>query len=123
GNEDIGPMTAAAGCLEHAPCPLDVALERGQRAAVGDANNRVGRQMEDGLHLVLGESAFEQRLILDTTADNVDAGNQAGPGQLRAAHLIAHQPDDVSAALDEGPCGPGTDQAGTPSDEDPTVAP
>src|SRR2546423_1766506 len=116
-------MAAAACGFEHAPRPLDVALERGQRTAVGDADNRLCRQVENGLDLVLGERALEQWLILGGAADDVDAGEETGPGQLGAAHLITHQTDDVSTALDEGLCGPGADEAGAAGDEDTAGAP
>ena len=79
--------------------------------------------MKDGLNLVLGKGAFEQRLILDGSADNVDAAIEAGTNQFGAAHGIADQADNVGAVLEQGACGPGTDEAGTAGDEDAAVAP
>ena len=63
GDDDLLDRRAAAAGLQQRPGALDVGLEGGDRVAVGDADDGLRRQVDDGVDLVLAERAFEQSLV------------------------------------------------------------
>src|SRR5262249_48277940 len=66
---------------------------------------------------------LDERPVLDGAADDVDAPVEPAADQLGAGHAVAHQADDVGAAFEQGPDGPGPDEPGAAGDEDAPVAP
>src|SRR5262249_24652354 len=109
--------------LQQTPGSFDVRLERGQRTAVGDADDRLRCEVEDGLDLVLGEDALQAALTFERAVDDVDTAVKPGTHQLRAVDLVADEADDVSALLKEQSRRPGADESRAAGDEDAPVAP
>ena len=114
---------AAPAGLEQRPGAADVRVERGDRIAVGDADGRLRRQVEDRRDLVLAERALERLLIAHVAADDADPVEQSGGDQLRARHPVAHQATTSAPGASELPHEPAAEQAGGAGHEDGPVAP
>ena len=86
-------------------------VETGLRFAIAD--DRLRREVEHRVDLVLAERALEQRLIADVAADDLDALEQAAAHELGLRHPVAHEADDVGAcARASRRTQPAADQAG-----------
>src|SRR5262249_59193396 len=114
---------AAPRCLQQTPCSFDIRLERGQRTAVGDADDRLRCEVEDGLDLVLGEDALQAALTFEGAVDDVDATVETGTHQLRAVDLVADEADDVSATVEQQSRRPGANESRAAGDEHAALAP
>lgn len=79
--------------------------------------------MDDGLHLVLAEGAFEEGLVGDIAADEGDAIAEAAAEEVGARLLVADEADDVGAEVDEAAHDPAADETGAAGDEGGSIAP
>ena len=79
--------------------------------AVGDADDRLGGQVEDGVDFVFAERALRYRLVADVAADDLDAFDQPRAHELGLRHPVAHQADDVGPGLGKRRDEPAADQA------------
>ena len=73
GGDDDALDAGPAASLHHRPGAADVRLKGRHRIAVGDAHDRLGRQMEHRIDLVLAQDALYQRRVADVAEDDVDA--------------------------------------------------
>ena len=68
-------------------------VEIGLRLAIAD--DRLGRQVDDRVDLVLAEGPLEHRLVAHVAADQLDPVGQAAADELALGHPVADQADDV----------------------------
>src|SRR5262249_50637425 len=80
--------------------PLDVRLEGRDRVAVGDPDDRLGRQVEGRGDLELAQGPLDRRLVADVAADDLHPVDQPGPHQLALGHPVAHQADHVRPGVE-----------------------
>ena len=105
GENDLGDLRAPPAGLEEAPGAGDVRFERGDGVPIGDRDDGLRREVNDGLDLVFTQDPLQGRLIANVTADHLDALELARPDELALGHPVTNQANDVSPALDE-PCSP-----------------
>ena len=61
----------APASLEHAPGPLNIAVESRHRIAVGDADDGLGGKVDHDAGLIFADGAFEQVAVADVAADEL----------------------------------------------------
>ena len=71
------------------------------RVAPGNTHDGLGRQMKDGVDLVLPQHSFHQTLILDLAMSDFDPVNEALRDQFTLGHPMPHQADHVGARVQE----------------------
>src|SRR5262249_36784884 len=109
--------------FEKRPCALNVGFKRRDGIAIGDADDGLRGQVENGVDFVFAEDAFERRLIAHVAADYFHALDVARSRGFRLRNQIAHQTHDVSARLEQSLDEPSADETGGAGDERWTVFP
>lgn len=104
--------------FEDVPGSFDVRLERPDRIAVRDPNDRLRREVENGVDLVLAVGAHQERQIGEIAADQADAIQRAAAGQVAQGHLVADQTHDLRAPGDEFGGQSRPEETGAAGDED-----
>ncbi len=123
GEHDLLHRRVVPAGLEQGPGARDVRLERRDRAAVRDSHDRLSGEVKDGVHLVFGDGALEQRLVADVAPHHADAVDQVVADQLGLRHPVAHQANDVRLGREQPPDEPGAHEAGAARHEHGPVAP
>ncbi len=123
GQHDLLHSRAAPACLEHRPCPADIGLERRHRVTVGDRDDRLRREVNNGIDLIFAQDTLHQRLIADIAAHDPDLLDQLRAHQLRLGHPVANQADDIGARLDKAAHQPAAHQASRACDKRRSILP
>src|SRR5215213_1328117 len=121
-DDGLHPRRPAAR-LEQRPRSLNVRLEGGDGISLRHADDRLCREMEHGVHLVLAQHALQKRLIANVAADRPHPSERAAPHELTLRYPVAHQTHDVGAFGDQSRREPAAEQAGGAGDEGWTVSP
>src|SRR5580692_613549 len=121
--DDLLHGGAPPACVEKGPRPADVRLEGRYRIAIGYAYDRLCRQMNDRVDLVFAERTFEQSLIADVTANDLDPVGEVASFELTPRHAIANQTDDVGARGNQALHQPRAHEARRARDQDGAILP
>src|SRR5262249_47482438 len=109
--------------LHHIPRALNIALECRYGIAVGDADDRLCRQMNHGVDFVFTEGALDQIAVAYIAAHHIHALEGAAAHQLALWHPIADEADDAGAGLFQAARQPRSDESGSACDQHGAIRP
>jgi len=113
----------AATRFEQPPGARDVAFERRNWIAVGDTDNRLRREMNDGVDLILTKRTFHRLLIAPVAAHDFHPLQQRALDQFALRHPVAQEANYVSVRSQQSPHKPTTKQSTRARDEHRPILP
>src|SRR5262245_61963342 len=101
GHDDLLDGRAPPACFEDGPGTTDIGLEGRDRVAICDADDRLCREMNDRIDLVLAKGALDECLLAHVSSNGPDLFRQAGADELGMRHRVADQADKIGAIREE----------------------
>ena len=114
---------ASAGRLEHGPSSANVRVERLDRTPIGDADDRLRREMKNGLAFVFAKEPLEDLLISHVTADQGDVRHHRTGQQITLRNPIANQCHRQRLIRDQPTNAPAAEQSGSAGHQHRPISP